>query len=75
METEDSIKRGGGRKRLDEWCEVSEIEGEEGKTLVHCNYCRKKISKRIERVKNHLNKCQIRRNHESIDKKSITEVC
>ena len=70
----ENIKRGGGRKKLDDWCQVSEIEGGEGQTLVQCIYCFKKISKRIERVKNHLMKCQTRRNEDgTTDDKNILD--
>ena len=45
----------GGRKKEPEWSEFTDIE--ECKTQVHCNHCNVPISKRIERLKAHLQKC------------------
>ena len=52
--------RGGGRKREHEWSEFNDIEGDEGKTLVECSHCGEKVSKRIQRIKNHLEKCRVK---------------
>ena len=46
----------GGRKRYLAWQDVSDIDGQ--KTQVECNHCGEKISKKIERIKTHLNKCR-----------------
>jgi hypothetical protein len=49
---------GSGRKKGSEWTEVSEIEGD--RLSVQCDHCLQKISAKIERVRNHLEKCKDR---------------
>lgn len=54
-----------GRKKDPAWLEVAELkEAESGavsKNKVSCNYCKAVISKKIERIKAHLGKCDKRK--------------
>ena len=46
---------GSGRKGAAEWADIEEIESD--KLKVMCRYCTALISKKIERVRAHLRKC------------------
>ena len=48
--------REGGRKKDSAWLEVNDIENEKGKVM--CKFCEIVISKKIERVREHLSKCK-----------------
>lgn len=48
---------GGGRKIATEWSQVVNLEND---TRVMCRYCKELISRKIERVRNHLKKCKAR---------------
>lgn len=50
--------REGGRKKDSAWLDVNDIENEKGKVM--CKFCEIVISKKIERVREHLNKCKIK---------------
>ena len=46
----------GGRKRGREWAEVT-FENDDGNEKIHCNHCNEVLSKKIERIRNHLSSC------------------
>lgn len=48
---------GGGRKIATEWSEVVNVEND---TRVMCKYCKEMVSRKIERVRNHLKRCNAR---------------
>lgn len=48
---------GGGRRIATEWSEVVNLEND---TRVMCKYCKEMLSRKIERVRNHLKKCKAR---------------
>jgi hypothetical protein len=52
---------GSGRKKGWEWTEVSEIDGDDAR--VRCDHCSEKVSGKIERVRNHLEKCKERKKY------------
>ena len=51
------MPKGSGRKSASEWTEVLECSNN---SRVVCKYCQQQISKKVERVRSHLNKCKNR---------------
>ncbi|CAH0561717.1 unnamed protein product [Brassicogethes aeneus] len=63
------MPKGSGRKSSTEWTEVLESRS---KSRVVCKYCQKEISKKVERVRSHLNKCKNK--GASTSKKNVEDV-
>lgn len=62
-----SSKGGGGRHKDSIWCHYNEM-CEDNITFHRCKYCTSKVSSRVQRLKQHLNKCKKYKAHAKFDK-------
>ena len=59
----------GGKNKATEWNEVTYLSDQPNRVI--CNYYKESITKKIERVKNHLDKCRRRKNGTANDSTEV----